>query len=156
MELNGLPLHPLVVHAVVVLGPLTALCGLAYAAVPRWRWLLRWPLVAAAVGLAVAAYVAVLSGHAMEDANPALHHLVEQHHEYGERLRNWSIAFVACAALAAWTVGGPSPLVSGRGARLSRGVVGWVALGLLVVGSIGLLVLVFLTGESGARAVWGG
>ena len=33
VELNGAPLHPLVVHAVVVLGPLTALTGLAYAAV---------------------------------------------------------------------------------------------------------------------------
>ena len=27
MELNGVPLHPLVVHAVVVLGPLAALTG---------------------------------------------------------------------------------------------------------------------------------
>ena len=35
MELNGVPLHPLVVHAVVVLGPLAALTGVAYAAVPR-------------------------------------------------------------------------------------------------------------------------
>ena len=45
MEINGLPLHPLVVHAVVVLSPLAALGGLLYAAVPRWRWWLRWPLV---------------------------------------------------------------------------------------------------------------
>ena len=40
MELNGVPLHPLVVHAVVVLGPLAAFAGLAYAIVSKWRWLL--------------------------------------------------------------------------------------------------------------------
>ena len=62
MELNGVPLHPLVVHAVVVLGPLAALTGLAYAAVPRWRWLLRWPLVVLAVVTAVTAFVAVVAG----------------------------------------------------------------------------------------------
>ena len=62
MELNGVPLHPLVVHAVVVLGPLAALTGLAYAAVPRWRWLLRCPLVALAAVVAVVALVAVAAG----------------------------------------------------------------------------------------------
>ena len=31
MEINGLPLHPLVVHAAVVFGPLAALAALAYA-----------------------------------------------------------------------------------------------------------------------------
>ena len=59
MELNGVPLHPLVVHAVVVLGPLAALTGLAYAFVPQWRWLLRWPLFVLAVVTAVAALLAV-------------------------------------------------------------------------------------------------
>ena len=62
MELNGVPLHPLVVHAVVVLGPLAALAGLAYAFVPKWRWLLRWPLVVLAVVTAVASLVAVQAG----------------------------------------------------------------------------------------------
>ena len=58
MEFNGLPLHPLVVHAVVILGPLAGLTGLAYAFVPRWRWLLRWPLVALSLVVAVTAVVA--------------------------------------------------------------------------------------------------
>ena len=59
------------------------------------------------------------------------------------------------ALLAAWALGGASALASGRGARESKGVVGWIAMALLVVGSIGLLVLVFLAGDSGAQAVWG-
>ena len=43
MEIAGLPLHPLVVHAAVVLIPLTALLAVAFAVLPRWRWLVRWP-----------------------------------------------------------------------------------------------------------------
>ena len=57
-----MPLHPLVVHAVVVLGPLAAVTGLVYAAVPKWRWLLRWPLVVLAVVVAITALTAVAAG----------------------------------------------------------------------------------------------
>ena len=49
MEINGLPLHPLVVHAAVIFGPLAALAALVYAVVPRWRDRLRWPMVALAL-----------------------------------------------------------------------------------------------------------
>src|SRR6266540_2932876 len=45
MEFNGLPLHPLVVHTAVIFGPLAALTALAYAALPRWRDRLRWPML---------------------------------------------------------------------------------------------------------------
>jgi hypothetical protein len=155
MELNGLPLHPLVVHAVVVLTPLAALTGLAYAFVARSRWLLRWPLVGLAVGTAVAAFVATTSGEALLEARPGLEALVEDHEEWGELLRTASFAYAAAAALAAWALGGPSSLVSGRGARETNPVVGAVATVLVAAGAVALLVLVFLAGESGARAVWG-
>jgi len=62
MELNGVPLHPLVVHAVVVLAPLAALTGLVYVVVPKWRWLLRWPLVVLAVAAAGASVLAAREG----------------------------------------------------------------------------------------------
>ncbi|MEO5665701.1 MAG: DUF2231 domain-containing protein [Nocardioides sp.] len=155
MEINGLPLHPLVVHAVVVLGPLAGLTGLAYAFVPRWRWLLRWPLVALSLVVAVTAFVAVQAGDSLLDARPELEPLVETHEERGELLRNWSLSFVIDAALAAWALGGGSALASGRGARDTKGVIGWIAMVLLVLGSIGLVVLVFLAGDSGAQVVWG-
>ena len=155
MEFNGLPLHPLVVHAVVILGPLAGLTGLAYAFVPRWRWLLRWPLVALSVAVAIAGIVAVQAGESLLDGRPQLETLVEDHEEWGELLRMWTLAFVLVSLLAAWALGGTSPLASGRGARASKGVVGWIAMALLVVGSIGLVVLVFLAGDSGSRAVWG-
>jgi Predicted membrane protein (DUF2231) len=155
MEINGLPLHPLIVHAVVILGPLAGLTGLAYALVPKWRWLLRWPLVALAVIVAVTAFVAKLAGDSLLEARPELEPLVSDHMNYGNLLRNWALTFVVDAVLAAWALGGTSALASGRGAQESRGLIGWIAMLLLVAGSIGLMVLLFLTGDSGARAVWG-
>ena len=155
MELNGVPLHPLVVHAVVVLGPIAALTGLAYAAVPRWRWLLRWPLVVLAAVTAVTALVAVAAGEDLLKARPELAPIVAEHQERGELLRYVALGYVLVSAFAAWTLGGVSALASGRGARESRGPLGLVAAVLLGVGAVGLLVTIYLAGDSGARAVWG-
>ncbi len=150
-----MPLHPLIVHAVVILGPLGALTGLLHTFVPKWRWLLRWPLVALSLMVAVAAVLAVVAGNSLLDARPELEPLVVDHRKWGGLLRTWSLGFALSALLAAWALGGPSPLVSGRGAQESKGALGLVAMILVVVGSIGMLVLVFLAGDAGARAVWG-
>jgi len=147
------PLHPLVVHAVVVLGPLTALTGLAFAGVSRWRWLLRWPLVVLAIVTAGACVVAVQAGGALLDLRPELAPLIEEHERYGELLRNVALGYVLVAAAAAWALGGVSALASGKGARETRFGVP-VAL-VLAAASVGLLVVLFLAGESGARSVWG-
>jgi hypothetical protein len=155
MELNGVPLHPLVVHAVVVLGPLAALTGLVYAAAPRWRWLLRWPLVALAVVVAVVSWLAVAAGEDLLAARPELTPLVLEHQDHGETLRLWAVGFLAASALAAWSLGGPSALTSGRGEHESVARLGIVAAVLLVVASVGLVVYVYLSGDSGATAVWG-
>ncbi len=148
-----MPLHPLVVHAVVVLGPLAALTGLVYAAVPRWRWLLRWPLVVLAVVTAVTALVAVAAGEDLLAARPELAPIVEDHEEAGEMLRNVALGYAAVSALAAWALGGVSALASGRGARETR--FGVPVAVLLAVGAVALLVTVYLAGDSGAKAVWG-
>ena len=149
MELNGVPLHPLVVHAVVVLGPLAALTGLAYAFVPRWRWLLRWPLVV----VAVAALTAVAAGEDLLAARPELAPIVEDHQDAGEMMRSAALGFVLVAGLGAWALGGGSALASGKGARETRLAVPAVVL--LALGSVALVVTVFIAGDSGARAVWG-
>jgi hypothetical protein len=159
MEFNGLPLHPLVIHAVVVFAPLAALCGLLYAVRPQWRWALRWPLVVLTLVAAGAAVVAALSGQDLAqsrglDALPE----VRTHEERGRLLRNILLGFTVVAGLAAWRLGGPSGLRSGRGERSSgatTGVVEIVLMGLLVVGSVAVGVAVLLAGDSGSRAVWG-
>ena len=153
MELNGVPLHPLIVHAVVVLGPLAALTGLAYAAVPRWRWLLRWPLVVLAVVTAVTALGAVAAGEDLLASRPELAPIVEDHQEAGENLRSVALVYAVVAGLGAWALGGTSALASGKGARETR--FGIPVMVLLAVAAVGLLVTVYLAGDSGARAVWG-
>jgi hypothetical protein len=153
MELNGVPLHPLVVHAVVVLAPLAALTGLVHAAVPRWRWLLRWPLVVLAVAAAGASVLATQSGEWLLESRPQLGPIVEEHQEHGELMRNVALGYVVLSALAAWALGGASALASGRGARETR--FGIPVAVLLAVGAVALLVTVYLAGDSGAVAVWG-
>ncbi len=148
-----MPLHPLIVHAVVVLGPLAALTGLAYAAVPRWRWLLRWPLVGLAVVTAVVSVVAAQTGEALLDLRPDLAPLVEEHREYGELLRTVALGYAVVSVVAAWALGGASALASGRGARESRCAIPVAVV--LSVAAVGLMVVLYLAGDSGARAVWG-
>jgi hypothetical protein len=157
MTFNGLPLHPLIVHVVVVFAPLAALAAMGYAVMPRWRWWLRWPLVASAVIAAAAGVLAAQSGYSLEH----MRHLeqlasVRTHQHRGSILRWMLLAFLVPAGLGAWLLGGTSPVTSGWGAREGR--TGVVAIGvqvLLVASAIVLLVWVFLTGDSGARAIWG-
>ena len=148
-----MPLHPLVVHAVVVLGPLAALTGLVYAAVPKWRWLLRWPLVVLAVVAAGASVLATQSGEALLESRPELAPIVEEHEESGELMRNVALGYAGLSALAAWALGGVSALASGKGARETR--LGIPVAVLLAVGAVALLVTAYLAGDSGAKAVWG-
>jgi hypothetical protein len=161
MELNGLPLHPLVVHAAVILGPVTALTAIAYAVLPRWRWLIRWPMVALAAATVASVFVSKLAGEALfEDrfatASETLKTQIELHQSRGTTLLWVSIAFLVIAVIAALTVGGPSGLASGAGARDSRGTaVTMGVLALVVVGALALLVMTVLTGDAGSRAAWG-
>lgn len=146
MEFNGLPLHALVVHAAVVFGPLSALAGLLYALVPRWRDRLRWPLVATAAIALGAIWVAHLSGEELTEANTyggPLAELVETHEERADLLRISMTVFAALSFLAAWwhTRTGPVRLVTS---------------GLVAVSAVVTLVYVVLTGDAGAQVAWYG
>ncbi|HWI42272.1 MAG TPA: DUF2231 domain-containing protein [Nocardioides sp.] len=148
MEINGLPLHPLAVHGAVVLAPLAALVALAYLR-PVWRDRLRWPMVVTAVLAVVAVVVAYLSGDHFREANaffgddslPATHQ-IEEHEELAGYLLWTTIGFGVLAVL--------NGLLHSPAAR-TRLLLG----ALLGIGAIAVVVLVALTGEAGARAVWG-
>lgn len=143
MEIGGLPLHPLVVHAAVVLGPLGALTALLYAVVPRARDLLRWPMLVAALvatGSIVAAYVTgrdFLAGRPDLARDPQ----VLLHRDRAELLLWFAVAFVVVAVLAAWL-------------HRRTGPVRWLVGGALAVAATAVLVQAVLTGDAGARAVW--
>ncbi|WP_121258127.1 DUF2231 domain-containing protein [Nocardioides ferulae] len=145
MEVNGLPLHALVVHAAVVLGPLAALGGIGYA-VPRWRDWLRWPLVIAALVAAAAVWVAYLSGEQLTEANTyggPLAELVETHEERAEVFRLVITGFAAAAAAAT--------ALHARG-----GPVRWLLAGLVALLGVATLVYAVLTGDAGAQVAWYG
>jgi hypothetical protein len=144
MEINGLPLHPLVVHAAVIFGPLAAVAALAHVLLPRWRTRLRWPMVVLAVVATGAIVVAYLTGENLLEHKPELESSpqVEAHEERGEQLLWVSIGFAVVALVAGW--------LSTRTGALR------VVLDVLLVGAALIRAgWVFLTGEAGARAVWG-
>ncbi|WP_036505961.1 DUF2231 domain-containing protein [Nocardioides sp. URHA0020] len=143
MEINGLPLHPLVVHAAVIFGPIAALTALAFL-VPRWRLRLRWPMVALALLATGAIVAAYLTGDNFLEHKPELRTSpqVQIHEERADQLLWVTIAFGVVALVAGWFA-------------TRTGVLRVVLDVLLAAAAIATLVLLFLTGEAGARAVWG-
>ena len=150
----GLPLHPLVIHAVVVLGPLTGLLLLGYVAVPRWRRGLRWPTVAMAGVVAAAAFVATRSGEALERrvGSPAFGH--EAAGELAAR-SVWALGIVTLLVVFVLIRPHSGKGHRAQGARAGRAgvtsVVG-IALTVAAVGFAGYAV--FSAGHSGAESVW--
>jgi hypothetical protein len=145
MEINGLPLHALVVHAAVVFGPLAALAGVLYA-VPRWRDRLRWPLVVS-VGIAlVSIWVAYLSGQNLKEANTfggELAALVQTHEDRAGTLRLLVSGFAAASFVAAWQ-------------HSRTGAVRMLLAGLVAVLAILTGIWTGLTGDAGAQIAWFG
>jgi hypothetical protein len=155
MELNGIPLHPLVVHAAVVLVPMAALASVAMM-VPRWRWLARWPALVLAWAAALSVQAATLSGVDLHHATGIDTPVIRSHEEWGIRLRLFMWVFAVLTAVAFWALPHVTRLAGdrdrvGRVAALEKPLMVLVPLLAVVV-----LVLVFITGEAGARSVWGG
>jgi hypothetical protein len=95
----GLPVHALVLHAVVVLVPLTALGVVAVALVPRWRPAYRWPVLAAATLSVILVPVTTQSGERLQErlgASGVVGEQIARHQMWGDR--------VIWAVLAMWIV----------------------------------------------------
>ncbi|MER5702332.1 DUF2231 domain-containing protein [Micromonospora sp. NPDC002296] len=155
-EINGLPGHVLVIHAAVAFVPLLAVLAAAYGLLPRWRPRLGWAVAALAVVTPIVTWVATESGEALEDAlrekgyPPQILDQVHEHAEYGGTLL-WFTVGLAVAALLLL-------LVTRNDDRVSR-LPSWAPLLLtvvVVVLGVASLVYVYLTGDTGAQAVWGG
>ncbi|SEB61092.1 hypothetical protein SAMN04489806_1279 [Paramicrobacterium humi] len=154
LQLAGLPLHPLLVHAVVVLTPLVALAVLLAQFWPAARRRLGVVTPLGALVVLVLVPVTVSAGESLAAAVgpvPA----VQLHQRYGEMLLPWTIAlFVVALAQWVWFRGGR------RGVPSSRRALARVAFTVLAVASVivavGTVILLVLIGDSGARAVWGG
>lgn len=141
--IGGLPVHALVVHAVVVLGPLSALLLVAYAAKPSWRRGLRWPTLALTAIASVSTAVATSSGESLEHrvGDPAYDHA-----EKGDLAAVSVYVLLGVAVLVMFFLARP-------GAAVRFGALSLV----LAIGALAFSwFAVFNAGHSGASSVWQG
>ncbi|NUT57851.1 MAG: hypothetical protein HOQ00_03240 [Agromyces sp.] len=157
-----LPLHVLLVHAVIVLVPLVGLALVLVAAWPAARRVLWLPVLIAAVLLVPLGLVTIEAGKWLQARVPAAP-LIEAHTSIGESIVPWLWALLGVAVLvAAWAViellaarrsTGTEERRPGRGLRIAVNSVLTVA---AVAVTAGAAWTVFQIGESGSRAVWEG
>jgi uncharacterized membrane protein len=139
----GLPLHPLVVHATVVLVPLTALLVILTAVSPRLRaWAGPLPLVGAVIST-ILAPISTSTGESLEHSLGESK-LIEEHAELGDMLI-WFCLGMLVVAGATWFLHRRGNVTKGLGTALA-------ALG--VIAGAATMVQVVLIGHSGAKAVW--
>ncbi|MEW1953669.1 DUF2231 domain-containing protein [Terrabacter sp. NPDC080008] len=152
----GLPMHALVIHAVVVFVPLAVLCSIAYVVRPTWRRTLRWPAAAGAVISGVTAFVAAESGEALQRRVLAARaattdsQLLGEHVEWGDRAKLACFLFMVVALVGLWLLRPPGEEASRRHSLdVLVGVV-------VVVAALASLVTVVLAGHAGSAVVWHG
>jgi hypothetical protein len=153
-QINGMPVHALVIHAAVVFIPLLALAAVAYAVVPRWRDRIGWAAALLAIAAPAAAWVAKESGEQLRErlvssgmsGKPL--EAIDDHMGFG------TLAFYFSLGLGVVTLLMVVLTLRRTGRRLPRAA----ELGLAVI-MVALAVIsgyyVFKTGDSGAQAVWG-
>ena len=154
-QFNGMPVHVLLVHAAVVFVPLLALSAVIYALVPRLRSRIGWVAALLAVGAPLSALFAKLSGEAFMERlassgmNAEAMKPIVSHQGYGD-LTFWF-------ALALGVVTGIMIYLTGRGANgtpLPR--IADLGIAVVVVALAAFTgYFVFMTGDTGATAVWG-
>lgn len=157
--INGLPIHPLVVHGVVVLLPLAIVGTIAIAARSSWRAKYGY-LVLAITAVATALIpIATSSGEALEKrvGDPG------NHAALGDQLIWFALpmlVLVAGLVFLNWRSAhrkahrGAHPGDAGSSTTSSRTWLRTVA-ALAVVAALATGVQVYRVGDSGARAAWG-
>jgi hypothetical protein len=162
---SGLPLHPLIVHAVVVLLPMAVLGAVLIAVWPaiRARW--AWPVVVLTVAAVVTIPLATSTGEGLEHNLPRTPALAA-HAELGDQLLVFAVPLLVCVFALAFldgrrrrgvaaptsgpgTMAAPAP-TSGR-TRVTAVLVAVLTVAFAVVCGV----QVFRIGDSGARAAWG-
>jgi drug/metabolite transporter (DMT)-like permease len=155
VTINGIPLHPLVVHAAVVLVPLAALFATAYAVLPRRRWQTRTPAIVLALVGAVSVWLASMTGDNLKSRLHENTAIIHTHEMWAGRLQASMWVLAALTAVAWWSLPHHSPLPD-KDHREGVTTLAKPLVILLPVAAFAVLVLVVLTGDAGARAVWGG
>jgi hypothetical protein len=153
----GLPVHPLIVHATVVVVPLAALTVLASVLWPRFRGWIGWGVVAVPALAVIFVPLTTQSGEDLERMLPRSA-LIERHAELADGLLPWVIALlVGSIGLYLWRPG--VPRIANLRITPAQGFPIWfrvLAVVIAVGAAAGTLVNVVLIGHSGATAAWTG
>jgi len=122
--------------------------------VPKWRWLARWPALVLTLGATAASYVATVTGERLQDDRGLDTPLVRTHEEWGERLMTGMWIFAALVVVAFVVFPVVTRLSGGRDREGSLAVLEKPLMVLVPLASVAVLVLVVITGDAGAKAVW--
>jgi hypothetical protein len=142
----GLPAHPLLVHAVVVLVPLAALGAVTISVRPSWNRPYGPLVAAAALAAAGAATLGYFAGQQLRDAieiTPGFVPVIDEHAERGlwALLAVWPFAVLATA----------TAVLTFRSRHRAGRVTGLLS----ALAGVAALVTTILAGHSGSAAVWG-
>lgn len=169
----GLPAHPLVVHAAVVLVPIAVLAAFAYVLVPRLRHKVGWVLGLSAISGAGASIVAAETGDRFAKFLGGSE-AINEHGGFGLDTRNMAVllAVVAVVLLIVersrdkqrdrtpryddrdqWGMVGEQPRGGSSGSTVLT-VVSVVLMLALLASAVGAAVSVARAGDTGARMVW--
>jgi len=150
VEILGLPLHPLVVHAVVILVPLAALGGIVISAWTAARKRYGSLTVAFAAAAAGSTFVAQQAGESLAATFRRTTEAMQTHMNLGGRLLIWVIILffgTLAVVVAQRLIDQQNP--RGRVALIAGGVI-------TAISAVVSIVQVVRIGHSGATAVWGG
>ncbi|MEV8637418.1 hypothetical protein AB0395_37840 [Streptosporangium sp. NPDC051023] len=149
-EILGLPAHPLIIHATVILTPLLVVLATVYALVARTRAVLTWAVTVLALVVPVVVFTARESGEELVEerfssAGGQLGQRIAEHESFATPL------LLAGLALGAVSLG---LVYASRAGRLPKPAeVALTVLTVLVAVVTGYYVV--RAGHSGAVAVWG-
>jgi hypothetical protein len=155
--ISGLPVHALVVHAVVVLLPLLSLVTIVFVIRPRWRRELPWAILGNALALA-ATYVAKQSGEKLQARLSGLsgQPVAEVHEKLATVLPYYALAQLVASVIAFLLIRRPSSASrhgEDEGDQPSTAKLA-LAITLVLVAGVAATVWTYRVGDSGARAVW--
>jgi hypothetical protein len=157
--IDGIPLHPLVVHAVVVLLPLAALGAVVIAVRRSWRRSLGVPVLLVALAGVASVPMATTTGTQLRTALRGGSPLLDVHAQRATWLLPVALVFLLLLAAAVLVeratvraeAGAPAATATATRARAAAGLAVLAALAGLAV-----TVLVVLVGHIGSVVVWQG
>lgn len=144
--IDGLPVHPLVVHAAVVFIPLTALGLIVMALIPKFGAKLGWLVTLSGAVALGASFITKESGEQLAElvGEPGF-----DHEEWGERIPIVAAVLFAMTLILWLAQRSWAKREGGTGLIVILGIVA-----ILIAGAS--LFMVFKAGDTGARSVWAG